>query len=202
MEQALPQPRPECPRPPAGARAWCAAAFALVLETFEVGSTYGMPLVGDDVRARAQWGGWPSDALLECTGDQHRRPAPFRLDKKRRGAFRRTLTRAIHRSTHSRNAGGRSIGVCEESLNQPHGRAGASLSGYRTAADPSDQLPPRIGTGWSRKNSLPSFGALRHSMADRSSPSMGISKHVGPPGLRAVTFMSGGPDAGSSSQRL
>ena len=62
----------------------------------------------EEVEARAQWGGWAS-AFLECTRDHHRRAAPFRVDKKGRGVFRRTLTRATHRSTHSTNAGGISL---------------------------------------------------------------------------------------------
>jgi hypothetical protein len=109
MEQAVPQPRPDCPGAPSDTRAGCAAAFALVLAVFDVGSHDGMCVAGDDVRASALWGGWPSGAFLECTRDQHRPPTPFRLDKKRRGVFGGTLTRASHRSTHSTNAGGTSF---------------------------------------------------------------------------------------------
>jgi hypothetical protein len=105
LEQAV-QPRPERPGPPAGARARRAAAFALVLETLDVGRNNGMRVVADHFRPRAQSGDWTSGAFLECAGDQHRRPAPFRVDEKRRGVFRRALTRATHRCPHSTNAGG------------------------------------------------------------------------------------------------
>jgi hypothetical protein len=152
MEQALPQPRTKCPGPPAGARARRAAAFALVFQTSEVGSNHRMRVVGDDhVRARAHWGGSARGALLECTRDQHRPPAPLCLDKKRRGVFRRTLTRAIHRSTHSTNAGGisfrtimtRRIRSSRNSVAMPS-RAAATV-GYRaqTSAIPVDD-PRRI----------------------------------------------------------
>jgi hypothetical protein len=108
MEQALPQSRPECAGPLAGARARRPAAFALVLETFDVGTNDRMGLAGDRVSARAQWGEAArfSNAPGIGTGD----PVPFRVPQKRRGDFCGTLTRAIHRSTHSTNAGALRVG--------------------------------------------------------------------------------------------
>jgi hypothetical protein len=154
MEQALPQPRPERAGPLAGARARRPAAFALVLETFDVGINDRMGLAFDDhVSARAQWGQWTSGAFLECTGNQHRRPVPFRVDQKRRGDFCGTLTRAIHRSTHSTNAGGtsfrtimtRRIRSSRRSVAMPS-RAAATV-GYRAHTSAIPVADPRLIVG-------------------------------------------------------
>jgi hypothetical protein len=81
-----------------------------VLETLAFGRNERLHVVGDDhVGARARSRGWASGAFLECTRNQHRGAAPLRPDQQRRGLFRRTLTRATHRSTHSTNAGGTSF---------------------------------------------------------------------------------------------
>jgi hypothetical protein len=156
MEQALPEARPECPGPPARARARRAAAVVLVLQTFEFRSNDRMRMVGDDdVSARAQWRDWASDAFLECTRNQHRRAAPFRLDKKRRGVFRRTLTRAIHRSTHSTNAGGISFRtIMTRKIRSSRNRVAmpsraAAMVGYRAHTSAIPVADPRLIVGMS-----------------------------------------------------
>jgi hypothetical protein len=153
-EQALPQARRERPGPPAAARARRAAAFARVLETLDVRRNNGVRMVGEDYdSASAQSGSWASGAFLECTRNQHRQAAPCRLDKKRRRLFGRTVTRAIHRSTHSTNAGGisfrtimtRRIRSSRNSAAMPS-RA-AAIVGYRAQASAIPVADPRLIVG-------------------------------------------------------
>jgi hypothetical protein len=164
MEQAVPQPRPECPGPSARARARRAAAFALVFETFAIGSNRWMRLVGDEhVRARTRWRG-ASGAFLECTRDQHGQPGPVRLDKTRRGGFRRTLTRGTHRSTHSTKAGGISLRtIITRRIRSSRNRVAmpsraAATVGYRAHASAIPVADPRLIVGITlnmRKRTIP-----------------------------------------------
>ena len=108
MEQAIPQPRPERPWPPAASLARCAPAFALALETFLIGCHDCPRVANGNLASRHRWQRRRSttEPRFECTRNHYRRAAPFRMDKNRRGVLRSTLTGAIHRSTHSTNAGG------------------------------------------------------------------------------------------------
>jgi hypothetical protein len=154
MEQALPQARSECAGPRAGARARRPAAFALVLETFDVGISGGMGVADDDhISTRAQGARWTRGALFECTRDQRRRPGPFRLDEKRRSVFRRTVTRALHRSTHSTNAGGMSFSDDHDAQNPivaqqcRDASSAAAMVGYRAHTSATPVADPRLIVG-------------------------------------------------------
>jgi hypothetical protein len=168
MEQAAPQPRPERPSPPAASLARCAPAFALVLETLLIGCRDCRPSAGGRVnRHRWERGRSTTDPHVECTGNHRRRAVPLRVDEKRRGVFRSTLTGAIHRSTHSTNAGGisfrtimtRKIRSSRNSVETP--TRAAAMVAYRAHASAMPLADPRLIVGISLNMSL---GAKHASM--------------------------------------